>query len=303
MATIFLTGATSFTGCHIAHALKAAGHRVVAATTRRGIDASDPRVARAGADRWVEEAPFGSERWLSAIREERPAAFVNHGADIKGYRSPDFDYLASVAKSLAGADAVAKALAENGCRRLVHSGSFFEPDEGAPDPTESTPAVSIYGVSKQMVWQPLRFFAERAGLGVSKVVVPDPVGPLENPDRLIPFFVSKWKAGEEPVVRTPDLVRDRVPAPWLARVYAEECAKGGEAGLSVRRPSAYALTNRAFLDLFLTNTGKKSSWKFRLEPVASSEPVERVNREACPELKNAKAEELFWEEWSRSLSL
>jgi len=305
--TVLLTGATSFTGCHIAAALKGAGFRVVATLTRGRGEYTDAltlrRMELATPDAWVEHAPFGSPKMLETIATEKPVAFINHGADIRGYRRPDFDYLKSVASSLSGAESVMKALAAAGTRRFVHTGSIFEPDEGATDPLEMTPAVSIYGTSKSMVWQALRYFAESAQLGVSKVIIPDPVGPWENTDRLIPYFVSQWKEGKEPVVKTPHLVRDRVPAAWLARVYAEECARGAESGLVIRRPGAYAMENEAFLNLFLKRVGKKNVWKFRVEPTPVNEPLERVNREACLELGNAQAEEAFWSAWTAALGI
>ncbi|MBS1986158.1 MAG: NAD(P)-dependent oxidoreductase, partial [Bdellovibrionales bacterium] len=183
---VLLTGATSFTGAHIARALVDAGHEVTASLTGRLVNYSDLLVQRrrelAKVSDWVEEAPFGSPNLLAALQKKKFDVFINHGADIRGYRKADFDYLASVRTGLQGARETMDALAASGCRLFLHSGSIFEPGEGewdagrmAASDFKRAPAdaISIYGVSKSMVWEPLRFFAHRAGLNVSKVIIPN----------------------------------------------------------------------------------------------------------------------------------
>ncbi len=192
-------------------------------------------------------------------------------------------------------------LAANGARRFLHSGSIFEPGEGGE---AQSPAISIYGVSKAMAWEPIRYFCETKKLGVSKIVIANPVGALENRDRLIPFFVKAWREGKRPNIRTPDLVRDNVPAPWLARVYAEEALVGGDSLLRVRRPSGYALRNEEFLRLFLERTPKLhgGAWDFDVQAQPSPEPLVRVNSEPCPERRDPQAETKFWNDWAASLA-
>jgi hypothetical protein len=172
-------------------------------------------------------------------------------------------------------------------------------------------AVNPYGVAKALVWQPLRYFALNAGLGVSKIVIANPVGPLENDDRMVPFFVRTWKSGSVPSLRTPQLVRDNVPAPWLARFYVDEAranrfdakqaARGGSP-VRMRRPSAYALTNENFLKTlvkhFQSHVGR--SLPFEVNPQPSDEPLKRVNTDVVPELMNEDDERKFWSEWAAS---
>lgn len=308
---VLLTGATSFTGAHIARALVDAGFEVAGTLTKRMPEYSDPLVQqRRGYGRvieWIESAPIGSPRFLEAVKTVRPDVFINHGADIRNYRSPDFNYLASVSSSLLGAREVCDALAAAGCRRFIHSGSVFEPDEGeaAFATKPAAEAISIYGVSKAMVWEPYRFFAAKAGLPVTKIVIADPIGPLENADRLVPAFVAAWKSGKVPRLTTPTLLRDRVPAPWLARVYAEEARRDApdKPAVRARRPSAYALTNEAFLKLVVEkfSARAKRSLPIDIAPTPTTEPHKRINTEVLPELKNTLAEDAFWERWGESL--
>lgn len=308
---ILITGATSFTGAHIARALGDAGFQVVATLTRRLVHYSDPLIQKrreySQISEWIEEAPFGSARMIEAIRSIQPHIFVNHGADIKGYRQPDFDYLGSVAASLTGLRPVVEALASSGCQRWIHTGSIFEPDEGEAglQPTPSAEAMSIYGVSKSMVWQPVRFFAVKSGLKVSKIIIPNPVGPFENPDRMIPFFVKTWKSGGVPTLKTPQLIRDNIPASWLARTYVDEAQWGdsGRDSVRIRRPSGYALSNEAFLQLFVKNFEHlmDHGLPFEIAPQIVDEPLKRINTEPCPELMNEADRHRFWEEWATSV--
>ena len=216
---LLLTGVASFTGAHIARACRDGGFRVVGALTRGLGEYSTPllrrRLAHSEVEDSIERAPFGSERLNDAIREMRPEIFVHHGADLKGYRNPNFDVRECVRTNSENARAVFEALAASGCRRFVSSGTFFEPDGPRP-------AVSAYGVAKAGIWEEYRKGAAAVGLATTKIFIPNPVGPLENEDRLMPSFAAIWKGGGKPIVRTPHLVRDNLPAPWLARRYVEE---------------------------------------------------------------------------------
>lgn len=306
---VLLTGATSFTGAHIARAFHDAGYEVAATLTGRLADYSDPVVQRrrehSRVREWVENAPFGSTRLLEFLQANAIDVFVNHGASIKGYRQPDFDYLASVKIATENLRQVVEATAKAGCKRWIHSGSIFEADEGEAGlvPAPAAEAMSIYGIAKSMVWQPLRFYVVGAGLSLSKIVIPNPVGTFENVDRLIPVFAQMWKAGKVPSVRTPQLVRDNLPAPWLAKVYAAEAASAPQTLPRVRRPSAYALSNEAFLQLVARNFGKEWGRELSFEsvPQTVSEPLRRVNVEAVPEMAQAEVRDAFWKDWALSL--
>ena len=134
MARILLTGASSFTGLWIAEALAGAGHEVTATLTRGESDypgLRGERVARLAASATrVFEAPLDSDRFRDLARTGRFDLFAQHGADIPGYRSPDYDVAAGVARNLAGAEAAVRAAAQGGCRALVSTATVFEPGKG-----------------------------------------------------------------------------------------------------------------------------------------------------------------------------
>ena len=305
---VILTGPTSFTGAHIARAFVSRGFEVVGALSRERNEYQSgkerQRLDYSKLSNFSYSSSFGSSSMLDLIAKFKPDVFINHGASITGYRDPNFDYLSSVGLALKGAKEVFEALVKNACSRFIHSGSIFEPDEGTPGAgTEnSSPAISIYGTSKNMVWQALRHWGHQCALPLSKVVIANPIGPLENGDRLVPRFVATWKSGGVATLMTPNLVRDNVPATWLAEVYVQEAASQA-LSVAIRRPSAFKLTNEGFVKMLVEQWRPfAKSWDFQIkvQPVTSSEPLERVNSESLTQLNVPEAERVFFSEWFES---
>ncbi len=300
--TLLLTGAASFTGSHIARACRDAGVRVIGVLTRGFDEYATPllrrRIAHARVDDWIERAPFGSQRLVDAIREARPDVFVHHGADLKGYRDPEFDVEACVRTNCANARQVFDALSVGGCRRFMYSGTFFEPDGPRP-------AVSAYGVAKARIWEEYRKAAAGVGLATTKIFIPNPIGPLENEGRLFPSFVQTWKSGGKPTLRTPHLVRDNLPAPWLAERYAEEASRSAAPDDRYVRPSGYVMSNLELVNLFLGWVARVAQREYEVvvEPVETAEPIVRHNTEPCRQLTDPKAESAFWASWIDSLEI
>ena len=300
--TLLLTGAASFTGAHIARACRAGGFRVVGVLTRRSDEYATPllrrRIAHAGIADWIERAPFGSRRLIDAIRETRAEVFVHHGADLKGYRDPSFDVAECVRTNCENAGDVFAALAASGCERFVYSGTFFEPDGPRP-------AVSLYGVGQAGIWEAYRKGAAEVGLATTKIFIPNPVGPLENEDRLMPSFVEGWRCGRTPILRTPHLVRDNLPAPWLAARYVREAAERDAPTDHYVRPSGYVMSNLEFVRLVLAWVRRVTGREYdvTIDPVEIAEPTVRHNTEPCPELADPEAERAFWSSWIASLGI
>ncbi|MFN9032373.1 MAG: NAD-dependent epimerase/dehydratase family protein, partial [Alphaproteobacteria bacterium] len=220
MARILLTGASSFTGLWIAEALAAAGHEVVAPLTRQADGypgLRGERVARLSASAArVFEAPLDSDRFRDLARTGGFDLFAHHGADIPGYRSPDYDVAAGVARNLAGAGPAVRAAADGGCRVLISTATVFEPGEGGEGP--DAPAVSPYGLSKGLTGQALAGFAEEVGLSFGRFVIANPFGVLEE-GRMGWSLFQAWFRGEPGRVLTPAYVRDNQPVPHLADAY------------------------------------------------------------------------------------
>lgn len=297
---VLLTGVSSFTGCHIGRALVGRGWEVRATLTRESASYSDDslvqkRFSHSLVEDFVYEAPFGSGNFLKAIKELKPEILVSHGAPIKGYRSPDFDQDLAYNRSVENLDEVLSVFKECGGRKLIYSGTVFEPIDGAE-------ALSPYGEMKKRVSDSVESACEQHGIEFSKIYIPNPIGPYENEDRLIPIFSKKWKAKEEPLLTAPRIVWDNIPAPWLAEVYAEECESlEGH----VRRPSGYKVELQEFLSLFCDKLQKYAPGAFCAYQVEDKvEPgAKRLNTEELLKKKSSEEQELFWKFWFESLGM
>ncbi|MCA6334174.1 MAG: NAD(P)-dependent oxidoreductase [Phenylobacterium sp.] len=288
MARILLTGASSFTGLWIAEALAAACHEVVAPLTRQADGypgLRGERVARLSASAArVFEAPLDSDRFRDLARTGGFDLFAHHGADIPGYRSPDYDVAAGVARNLAGAGPAVRAAADGGCRVLISTATVFEPGEGGEGP--DAPAVSPYGLSKGLTGQALAGFAEEAGLSFGRFVIANPFGVLEE-GRMGWSLFQAWFRGEPGRVLTPAYVRDNQPVPHLADAYVRLAGRLLESDRPVKldaRPSGLVGTQGDFAKRLAAEAGPRLGLACDLvlnNQVDFPEPRVRVNDEPC----------------------
>jgi UDP-glucose 4-epimerase len=314
---ILITGATSFTGCHIARSFKKANYPVVGTLTRYTEDyESDPIVKNrkqfSQIEEWMPEFSVTKPETLSLIEKTGAKVWVGHGAPIKGYRSQDFDYLESFRNTITGLFEALKVFKDAGGELYIHTGTVFEPDEGVsefPGMSGVSEGVSPYGLSKNLVWNVIRFYCFRLGISVSKIVIPNPIGRFENPDRLIPVFCEMWKKKETPKMKVGHLIRDQLPAEWLAQVYIKEVVENSNRldktfRVRIKRPSGFVMSQKSFIELIQKEFSKRVSglsFTCEFDQVPSSEPMERFNTEPVPELNSSESRGLFFDNWAESL--
>jgi UDP-glucose 4-epimerase len=246
---ILFTGASSFTGFWFVRELARAGHEVVA-TFRKRPEAYPDALRRERATlalehcRGVFGCSFGDPAFLELAQSERWDLFCHHAADVTRYKSPDFDVVTALGNNTRNVVAVLQALQAKGGRPdLLVTGSVFENDEGAG--SEGLPAFSPYGLSKSFTWQVFRYHAPRAGLALSKFVIPNPFGPYEDP-RFTAYLMKTWLAGEIAAVNTPLYVRDNIHVSLLAKVYAKFAAGLARTGIAQLHPSGYVESQGSF---------------------------------------------------------
>jgi len=219
VARVALTGASSFTGVWIAEALAGAGFQVIAPLRRGRDDYAGVRAWRVERLAAVADIRFETPVASPAFRELMAGAgldlLAHHAADIPGYRSPDYDAQAGVARNLAGVAEAVAAFARGGGRALLATGTYFESGEGGGEA-----AASPYGLSKALTNAAQARFAREAGLGFGKFVIPAPFGPWEE-GRIVWSLFQAWTEGRPGEIRTPAYVRDHLPAPLLALAYAD----------------------------------------------------------------------------------
>ena len=250
---VLLTGASSFTGYWFARALSEAGAHVVAplrnavANYRDGARAERVRRLSEAAE-IVEAAPFGSGRFIDLAKAGGYDVLCHHAARVGDYRSPDFDIPGALQENTANLRAVLEALARDGLKSVVMTGSVFEQNEGAGEAPLA--AFSAYGLSKGLTAEVVRHRCREFGLRYGKFVIPNPFGPLEEP-RFCAYLVRTWRKGEIARVNTPSYIRDNIHVSLLAAAYAKFV---GEIGVGEGRdklnPSGYVETQGAFAERF-----------------------------------------------------
>lgn len=281
---VLLTGVSSFTGCWFAAALAEAGSEVIA-TCRRpldgyaGVAARRLDLARRAGCELLGSVAFGDRRFVDLVATTRVDVLSHHGAEIGDFRSAAFDPAACHDAATAEADAVMAALARQGGRALVLTGSVFE------DATQPAPKpVLAYGRTKARIRATLTAAAARHGLAAACFVVPHPIGPLEKPG-LGTYLSACWLAGQPARIRHPRLVRDLIHVDLLAALYAEFCrAQFAAAAPRLRAPSGHVATlldQARWIGAALEpRLGVACTTLAAEPPEASDEPVVLVNPEA-----------------------
>ena len=218
---VAISAASSFTGTWIARAFHKAGWTVLPVCSRPAAAYSGVRRARI---RFVQEcAPvhFGGEaedgRMAAWIKKHRPHIWIHHHHFMENFRSPDYDIERALRIGLGSLPGILEAVASGGGVGVVYSGTYFEPGEWGQVWQAAAP--SPYALSKALLWDALCLECELRGLATSKIVIPNPVGPLENEDRLIPCMIRHAEAGSALHLRAPGQIVDNLPVEDIAAHY------------------------------------------------------------------------------------
>jgi nucleoside-diphosphate-sugar epimerase len=302
---ILLTGASSFTGSWFALQLAAAGHEVTA-TFRVAPEAyAEPgRRKRLGlvaaACRCEHGVSFGDDAFVDLVRTGGWDVLAHHAAHVTNYRSPDFDALAAAQSNTRNLRTVVDALEKAGCRRVVLTGSFFEPGEGAG--SQGLPGFSPYALSKSLTSVVFHHYCGQAGLRLGKFVIPNPFGPHEE-SRYTAYLLKTWLAREGATCATPAYIRDNIPASLLAKAYVRFVEQlPSTAGFSRLNPSGYVESQGAFTARVAAEMRARLQLPCAFELKRQTEfpePRIRVNTDALDAAALGWDEAAAWEEFAR----
>ena len=298
---ILFTGASSFTGFWFVKTLAAAGHEIVSPVTGDLVDYADLRLWRVeqlkAVCRFIPQAPFGSENFLKIIRENRFDLLCHHAAEVRNYKSPDFDALRALQNNTLNLRAVLAAMKPRGLRAVCLTGSVFEPDEGTGD--EPLRAFSPYGLSKAMTFQFFRHYCHETGAALGKFVISNPFGPFEEP-RFTAYLMRTWREGKPAEVKTPDYLRDNIHVDLLAAVYGQFVQRVGElkGGCVKSNPSGYVGRQGAFAERVAQEVRARHDWACELKLARQEdfgEPLNRINTEPAANLVPDWSEQKAWD--------
>jgi UDP-glucose 4-epimerase len=298
---ILFTGVTSFTGMWFVSALAQASHDVVAVVRGQEGSYDGLRAQRLAVvsplARIVYGVPFGGEEFLAAAGKLGPFdLFCHHASETANYRSADFDAVGAATKNAAGIVPLLRALAKDGCRRLLLTGSVFEANEGAgSSPMRS---FSPYGLSKTLTYETLAYYADREGFGFGKFTIPNPFGPYEEP-RFTDYLLKCWTSGEAAGVNTPVYVRDNIPISLLAHGYVRFAETLPAEGFRRINPGFYVESQGAFALRYAREIGGRLKLNCPLnfaEQTEFPEPRIRINTDLLPVAEFGWSESASWDQ-------
>jgi nucleoside-diphosphate-sugar epimerase len=291
---ILITGPTSFSGAYFIEALSKSGHDVVTTFTQSLDSYTGVRRLRAEkAARFAtihEGVSFGDEAFLELVTRESFDVFCHHGAWTKDYNSIEYDFESAFSTNTRSLNVVCKSLADRGCRKIIVSGSIFE---------EGDELFSPHGLVKKMTAQTMEFYGNHFGMHVSKFVIPNPFGALDNP-KLIDYLGREWYAGRVPCIRTPLYVRDNLPVDLMARGFShwvQECPD--TVGKSSYSPSGYISTMGEFVSKVASEMRERLGLKCAFElgvQTDFSQPMVLVNNAPLQHLFEDWDESAFWDD-------
>ncbi|QDU34541.1 NAD dependent epimerase/dehydratase family protein [Poriferisphaera corsica] len=257
---ILFTGASSFTGCWFVKQLVEQGHEVTAIFRQSESDYIDLRKKRIDVfENKVEcvfNTSFGNERFIKLIQKSQYwDVLCHHAADVEGYKTLSFDIASAVHHNCYNMYTVMSELKSKSCNHLVMTGSVFEQNEGMGDSVLE--AFNPYGFSKGMSFQIAEYLGNMLNINVSKFVIPNPFGMLEEP-RFTNYLCKSWAENTVPIINTPDYVRDNIHISLLANAYVKSVEFASSSGRCINiNPSGYVETQGAFATRFAYEIGRR----------------------------------------------
>ncbi len=299
---ILFTGASSFTGYWFAKTLAESGHELTCTYTADGpekyADVRRGRVALPGKSVAQEfGVRFGDEKFIRLIRERKFDLLCHHAADVRNYKSPEFNVLEAVNSNANNISQTLLALAGNGCSSMVLTGSVFEGGEGAG--SDLLPHFSPYGLSKSLTARVFEYYAECFKMNFGKFVIPNPFGPYEEP-RFTAYLMKAWLKKEAPKVNTPEYVRDNIHVLLLARYYKSFCEEIKKNSAKKISPSGIVCSQGMFAQIISREVSSRLNipCEFILEKQTQfSEPMIRINTDRKKEITDSFSEKKAWDEF------
>lgn len=250
---IGISGVTSFTGSWIAREFSRRGHTVFGLCS--SCKDQYPGLIQARIQKLlanvelIENIKVETGQMAQWIGESQIEIWIHHHHYMKDFRKPNYDYSAFEKICIDPLSDIFESLKKCKARGIIYSGSYFEPGEGG----EIRPPPTPYAASKLQVWNEL----QKSGLPVSKIVIPNPIGSFENPDRLIPQMIEAAKSNQVLEIQTPHFINDHLPVEILASEYVDAAERLKAKEQTIRRPSGWIGSNLDWVEFVNSEFIKK----------------------------------------------
>ena len=271
---ILFTGASSFTGMHIAEALIREGHHLILTCTQSADAYTDIYAHRlqriAPFAEVIYSTPQGSDRFLEVVQQQKPDILCSHGAYTVNYRQPDFDIATAYAQDTLHLPLLFDTLRRIGCNKIIYTGSIFA---GHGSFQKNIP-FSPYGLGKRITSETFHFYGSMYGIDVSTFVISNPFGELDN-RKMLHIFGEMWKQGKRPHLTVANYIRDNIHVELLAQCYAfwvQEIMKENHSHIFA--PSGYRLSMQKFTELFATEMRLRLGWACEFQSSDASTEVQ-----------------------------
>lgn len=221
MDNILITGITSFTGLYIANIIsKSKQYNVQALLQHNYQDYTGIKKERLELShnniQFIEQCSLASDKLISQIELIQPSVFINHAFNTLNYRSPDYNIMSNLSDCGSNIASIIKALKNNNCKLLIHTGSIFEP-KSSRDYNKTTP----YGLSKKLAWNLIEYYCQVWQLPCVKLNIPNPYGYLENTDRLLPVLYKQIQNNQEFTLYNAQYIQNNIQVENLAEYYLQ----------------------------------------------------------------------------------
>ena len=289
---ILLSGGSSFSGYHIVQTLAQAGHDVwttLQSSPESYQNQKARRIQSLGSDiSIVPHTPFGSPAFLNLLREGFDI-YGHHGAWTDNYRSMDYRLQHAFENNTYNIQSVMKSCAQHQTQ-IVLTSSIFEGDT-------HNPPFSPYGLAKSLTTQTFFFYAQQYNVPISRFVIPNPFGPLDNP-KLLHYLCKEWLEGRTPMIQTPDYIRDNIPVDLLALAYQHWIEQPQIPKDKSFRPAGYQGSMSTFAKRVSSELAPRLSLSCPLHFATQtdfSQPLRLLNQTPAQPLCPQWNEELFWD--------
>ena len=259
MKRIIFTGGSSFTGYHFIKQLNQNKIKVIVffSFSKKDIDKFNKnKIKRINYiikhNTCFFECIYGSKNFINTLAKfNQIDIFCHHFAYTKDYNNNNFKFAKSIKVNTLNIDKVLNFLKQKKLKKLIYSGSYFEPNYSR----KLNELISPYGLSKFLTGKIIEILCKKNSINFSKFIISNPFGELEDENRLATLIASSWGKNKIFNMKSPYYIRDYIPVSILRKLYFNFLFDANTRDFD---PSYYVISNIKFIEIFSKKMETKS---------------------------------------------